>query len=76
MARTRLWLANEVAEYCRLSLPRVYELTRSGVIPSIRVGERQLRYDPKAINAWLAASGRPSAKYSAEPPTVTELAAR
>jgi excisionase family DNA binding protein len=52
-----LLIANEVAELLRVSEQRVYELSRTGVLPTIRLGERQYRYSKRAILEWLERGG-------------------
>ena len=53
----RLLIAAEVAERLRLPTDRVYALTRSGVIPHVRLG-RSYRYRDEAIDRWLEQSER------------------
>lgn len=53
----QLLTAKEVAATMNLRLARVYELTREGVLPSIRVGRRQLRYDLIALSEWAKQGG-------------------
>jgi excisionase family DNA binding protein len=55
MAR-RMWQAPEVADRLDVNRDRVYELTRLDILPHIRIG-RQYRYDPDAIEAWIARGG-------------------
>jgi len=45
-----------VAEQTGLSLPRIYELTRSGALPHVRLG-RAVRYSPAAVSAFFEAGG-------------------
>jgi excisionase family DNA binding protein len=49
--------AKEVAVTLNLRLARVYELTREGVLPVVRVGPRQLRYDACALGDWVRRGG-------------------
>ena len=52
--------ATEVARRLGISRGRVYLLARGGTIPpgvSVRVG-RALRFDPTALDAWIAAGGQ------------------
>lgn len=58
MTATPLMRAPEVAKWLNLTTARVYELTRIGAIPSIRIG-RQVRYDRERLQAWLAGGGAP-----------------
>jgi hypothetical protein len=52
----RLLTAVQVAEIFSLTKHRVYEATRLGLIPHVRIG-RQLRYDPFRIREWLDGGG-------------------
>jgi excisionase family DNA binding protein len=45
----------EVAAALGFSERTVYELTRSGELPSVRFGDRGVRYSPAAIEAVIAA---------------------
>ena len=53
----RMLLAPEVAEILNVSVPRVYELVRAGVLPSVRLG-RQVRVDRRKLQAFLDGGGR------------------
>lgn len=53
----RMLLAPEVAEILNVSVPRVYELIRAGVLPSVRLG-RQVRVDRRKLQAFLDDGGR------------------
>jgi len=55
-ALPRLMTAQELADALRYPISRVYELSRTGELPHIRLG-RALRYDPAAVRAWLDAGG-------------------
>ncbi len=55
---TRLLKAKEVAGIYQLPLARVYELARSGVLPVVRIGERQIRFDEAALNVWVSRGGK------------------
>jgi excisionase family DNA binding protein len=50
----RLLTANEVANILRVSTARVYELARANGIPSITLGQRQVRFDEMALREWIA----------------------
>ncbi len=58
----QIFLANEVAELLRVDTQRIYELVRANKIPTIRVGERQYRFDEKAIQNWIERGGRMEAE--------------
>ena len=47
----------ELAAMLDVSGARARELARCRLIPSVRV-ERQLRFDPEAIGAWIATGGQ------------------
>ncbi len=48
-----LLTAHEVAQQLRVPVPYVYALSRRGEIPTVRLGERKVRYRPEAIAQWL-----------------------
>ena len=50
---TRVWRAREAAAYVGESLANFYRLVAAGLIPSFRQGERSLRFDRVALDAWL-----------------------
>jgi len=50
-------VADEVAELLRVDRQRVYELVRRGVIPVIRIGQRQYRFNADAIKQWIDRGG-------------------
>ena len=52
----RLLRAVEVAEELGVSVPRVYELARTGLIPSVRIG-RQIRFHADQLRAWVDRGG-------------------
>jgi excisionase family DNA binding protein len=53
----RLIKAKEAAELLDLRLPRLYELTRQRLIPSVRVGEKAIRFDEAALREWIQRGG-------------------
>lgn len=57
----RLLTAKEVSEDLRVPIARVYELVRSGVLPVVRLGERQIRFNEDALREWVARGGNPTA---------------
>ena len=57
--RLRLLNVKEVAKRLDLSLPRVYELARGGILPVVRLG-RQIRVDEGRLIAWINDGGRAS----------------
>jgi excisionase family DNA binding protein len=48
--------ANDVAEMLGVSTARVYELARTGILPSVRIG-RQVRFSAASIGAWIQNGG-------------------
>jgi len=50
-----MWTATQVADLLNVRPSRVYELVRSHQIPFIKIGRRQFRFDPAAIQEWLDA---------------------
>jgi excisionase family DNA binding protein len=54
---TRLLTAAEVADTLRVSTARVYELVRRQMIPALRLGERQVRFDEAVLRDWIACGG-------------------
>lgn len=53
----KLITAKELADFWQMPLARVYELARSGVLPVVRMGERQIRFDEAALKEWIARGG-------------------
>jgi excisionase family DNA binding protein len=53
----RLISAREACESLGIRLARLYQLTREGVVPCVRLGERQLRFDPEVLAAWSKKGG-------------------
>jgi len=60
----RLLTANEVANILRVSTARVYELARIKSIPSITLGQRQVRFDEAALRDWINRSN--SARFATQ----------
>lgn len=52
----RLLTAKQTAELLQVTLSRVYELARIGLIPCVRMG-RQIRFDEAALREWVAQGG-------------------
>jgi excisionase family DNA binding protein len=53
----RLIKAKEAAELLDLRLPRLYELTRQRLIPSVRVGDKAIRFDEAALKEFVERGG-------------------
>lgn len=51
-----LLTAKETAEILKVTLPRVYELAREGLIPSVRMG-RQIRFHEEKLMEWIEQGG-------------------
>jgi excisionase family DNA binding protein len=58
----RLLDAKEVAEILQVNVQRVYELTRQGILPSIRIGPRQIRFEDTRLMQWIEHGGRLNAE--------------
>ncbi|MDQ3635427.1 MAG: helix-turn-helix domain-containing protein [Acidobacteriota bacterium] len=57
MSFEKLLKATDVSEILDLKPARIYELTRQRKIPFVQIGERQYRYDPSAIEQFIANGG-------------------
>jgi len=53
----RLIQAKRASEVLSVSLARLYELARLGVIPVVRLGPRQMRFDEDALTEWASRGG-------------------
>ena len=53
----QLLTARELSVRLNIPLARLYELTRRKAIPVVRLGQRQLRFDPDALSAWASHGG-------------------
>ncbi len=49
--------ADTICNLLNLKRNRVYELCRNKQIPHVRIGERQYRFDIKAIEDWIRNGG-------------------
>lgn len=56
----RLIQAKRASEVLSVSLARLYELARLGIIPVVRLGPRQIRFDEEALTEWVRQGGLPS----------------
>ena len=52
-----LWTAPQVAELLCVPTRRVYALTRAGLLPHVRLGSRQIRFDERAVREWIDGGG-------------------
>ncbi len=57
MSFEKLLTATEVSERLQIDLQRVYELSRRKLLLCVRLGERQLRFAPQAIERFIADGG-------------------
>lgn len=53
----RLIRAKRASEILSVSLQRLYELARLGIIPVVRLGPRQIRFDENALTEWARNGG-------------------
>ncbi len=58
----QILVVEEVAELLRVDKQRIYELVRSNLLPVIRLGERQYRFDAVAIRNWIERGGNAEVK--------------
>ena len=58
-----LWTVREVAALLRVGRHSVYEMAKSGEMPSLRVGAR-VRFVPEEVRAWLDRQRSPRAAAS------------
>ena len=47
-----------VAELLDIPVARAYEMARTGLLPTVRLG-RQLRVDPARLEDWIRSGGQP-----------------
>jgi excisionase family DNA binding protein len=50
----KLWDVNEVADFLGLAVGSVYQMLSAKRLPCIRISARCVRFDPKAIEEWVA----------------------
>jgi len=50
-----MWTVYQVADLLNVRPSRVYDLVQNRQIPFIKIGRRQFRFDPAAIQEWLDA---------------------
>jgi excisionase family DNA binding protein len=53
----KLFTAKDLANAWKMPLARIYELARTGVIPSVRIG-RQVRFAEHALDEWIRNGGQ------------------
>jgi excisionase family DNA binding protein len=54
----KLITAKEASVMLGLRLPRLYELTRLKKVPFVRLGDRQIRFDPDVLIVWIEQEAR------------------
>ena len=59
-AARRLLDAEEVGRWIGVPTPYVYALARRKAIPTVRVGERYVRFRAEAVAAWIEAQESPA----------------
>lgn len=69
----QLLTAPELARAFKLNPQTLYRLARRGLIPSIRIGKKVLRFDPIQVRAALEARGVPQPRISRVPPRAGRL---
>jgi excisionase family DNA binding protein len=52
----KLLTAKQTSELLQVTLARVYDLAREGLIPCVRLG-RQLRFDEVTLREWVSQGG-------------------
>jgi excisionase family DNA binding protein len=67
----RLIQAKRASEVLSVSLARLYELARLGIIPVVRLGPRQIRFDEGALAQWIERGGLTAERNGSVP--VSEL---
>lgn len=55
--------ADEVGKILRVDRQRVYFLVREGLLPAIRLGQRQIRFSAQAIEHFLGGGGSQKGGY-------------
>ena len=51
----KLLTADQVAEQLGLPTARIYEMSRQGKLPFVRVGKKLVRFERTALDAWIVA---------------------
>jgi hypothetical protein len=52
-----LWNDRQVAAAVGMTVKRIQEIARLGLLPGFKVG-RNWRFDPDSVRAWIKGSGR------------------
>lgn len=53
----RLLTAQEVSVLLQVPLARVYELARLNLVPKVKLGARQVRFDESKLRQWIEKGG-------------------
>lgn len=53
----RLLTAQEVSDVLQVPLARVYELVRLNLLPVVKLGERQIRFNEEKLREWIERGG-------------------
>ena len=53
----RLINAKQASEILGIRLPRLYELARLKAVPCVRLGSKQIRFDPDKLDEWAKRGG-------------------
>jgi excisionase family DNA binding protein len=53
----RLIAAKEASQMLGVKLPRLYELVRIRAVPTVKLGQRQLRFDEDLLIEWARQGG-------------------
>jgi len=49
--------ADYVSELLDIPKARVYELVRENILPAVRIGARQIRFDEDTLREWIERGG-------------------
>jgi excisionase family DNA binding protein len=53
----RLLTAQEVSDLLQVPVARVYELVRLNLLPVVKLGGRQMRFNEEKLRAWIERGG-------------------
>jgi excisionase family DNA binding protein len=53
----KLLTAEDIADVLNTKLERVWELAREKHLPCVRLGKRQMRFDRRAVEQFIASGG-------------------
>lgn len=49
-----LWTVQQLADYLQISVAHCYRVAQNNGVPKVRIGS-SVRFDPKAVKAWVQA---------------------